>query len=298
LKGQRPTVAILLAGGKSIHGSQDNKGPLSLWKSRPLFNYTLEALQSSLVDRVFVVGDPGMNLKQSTSPNPKNVFISNDSSRGIVSNITYAIAEVKKYYGVGRFRDLNIILVPCDLPYVSSDSFNQVINNTDDDNTITIPLIKTTTLAKAAPKRRIWSIFFKDLGGYYTPQSVITLNCSKIITDIDQSPRLEIEHSPDPNDLRGLLSAVDQAFNTRKKSYNKIHIGVLALILSARKGRLIKSIELVTKNWFRRLSTSQLLQHLEELTSATIGLEPLEELELSLDVDTQEQLDEITNNSI
>jgi GTP:adenosylcobinamide-phosphate guanylyltransferase len=288
---QRPTVALLLTSGKQITGIKNSHGAYTQINGTPLFIYVLNSLQNSKVEKIFILGEDKTTFEKQTSPHPKNQYIEQSESPKITPKITQAVNKIKETYGEKKFREINIILVPCDIPYSSPESFNTIIEKCNTEDIITIPIIKTCKIKNNKQYDKIWSIYFKDLNGYYSPQNIITINCSQldvnenqiIINKIGKNHRKKIYKE---------MKIIDTAFRTRKKWYNKILIGLLALNYSTEKSKLMKGISLIVKNWIKKMTTQQLINYIEEITSQKIRLEILNETTLSLDIDTKKQLEE------
>lgn len=264
---------------------------------RPLFDYTLRALHSSRVERIFILTEPGEHIDESASPNPKNVYIERNISNGISSNILYAIKEVIRYYSEPNYRNITIIFVPCDLPFVTARNFNSIIENNSLKNaTIGVPLIRTGTLKEKYPSKVFWSIYFDDLGDNYSPQSIITLNCSRleIHDSVSEYPDLLISSRRFNESSREML-VINEAFRTRKRLFNKLYVVILALFFSAARKSLIKGISLNIRSWAKKVTTTEISQYLEEITGLCISLVVIDEAELSFDVDSIEHLKQAEN---
>ncbi len=291
---ERPTVAVLLTRGKIFGSDKDNNlNSSTLFRGKPLFDYPLNALQSSHVERIFTLQEYGQRLEEKASSNSKNTFIECDTlPNDLASSLSYSIMEVFKHYGGSRFKGLNIIFVPCDLPYATASNFNAFIEQgCPQDACCTITFIKRKLLREKYPSRSFWSIYLNDLGDWYAPQSIVTLNCAQL--EINQA--VDIRHGiilshKTYEDLSDEIEVIEEIFRTRKRFYNKLYARILALHLFARKKKLLLGISMLSRNYMKQLTIDELTRGIEMEMGIRVHFTSLNETELSIDIDTMKQL--------
>jgi molybdopterin-guanine dinucleotide biosynthesis protein A len=144
----------------------------------PVADYVIQALEQSDVEKIFIIQEEGANLKESLTSGAKCIFFNKDrdhSSLGMGS--FFAIQKVAEYYGDSELKNKTIMIVPCDTPLVTKDSFNSLIkkmvgNNAD----VTITIIGAEHLEKRYPPKRFRGVYLSDFKADYTMQNVLFVN--------------------------------------------------------------------------------------------------------------------------
>jgi GTP:adenosylcobinamide-phosphate guanylyltransferase len=216
------TVALLPACGEVAgfpEGSVRYKALLPL-NGRPLADYTLRALQSSSVERIFIIQPPDGDLDKFLSPNSKNVFVT--AERGVNSlagSLVCGARAVLEYYG-SRPANLDVIATPCDLPLVEAvdydDLINQFHNSSADLCAVAAPL---ELLKQQNASRRFRSMYLKNLGGVYSLQSTAIGRGSLIGWREEKGSRRFAVFDDNGLPIAGLEATIDNVRRHRRQFY-------------------------------------------------------------------------------
>jgi molybdopterin-guanine dinucleotide biosynthesis protein A len=177
------TVAVVMTGGPAegkFAGLGLKYKALFPINGRPLADYILRALQASTVERVFILQPDDAGLERVVTPHEKNVFLScGAGERSMGLTMGRGIERLLDYCGEETLHRRNVMWLPCDIPLVSPEDVDSLVAQSHRpgmDGLITI--IPRRLLARAYPDRHFWSVYLRDLGERFSPQSVMFIDGS------------------------------------------------------------------------------------------------------------------------
>jgi CTP:molybdopterin cytidylyltransferase MocA len=225
---QKTTVAVLLTCGFTEHFPNipnTTYKALLLLNGRPLADYVSEALCNSDVEKVFVIQCPGEELEKVLQKNDKLVFLLCDEEKPSLADSLYcSIRGLLDYYGEEKLADKYIMFVPCDIPAVKPDDFNAIIaqvSNYDVDFYATF--IDRGLLRNSYPQRHFRSIYFHDLGGYFSEQGVNFVSGRLFGFDVDKDGTRQVAvFDHDRHLLLGLSEIISDFRSSRHTSFSLI----------------------------------------------------------------------------
>lgn len=225
---QKPTVAVLLTCGNAEHFPNipnTTYKALLLLDGRPLADYVSEALCDSEVEKVFVIQCPGEGLEQVLPKNDKLVFVLCDEQHPSLADTLYcSIRGLLDYYGEEKLADKYIMFVPCDIPAVKPGDFNALmtqISSCDIDFYATF--IDQGLLRSSFPERHFRSIYFHDLGGYFSIQGVNFVSGRLLGFDVDKDGTRQVAvFDHDRHLILGLSRIINDFRSSRHTSFSLI----------------------------------------------------------------------------
>ena len=171
------TVALLLARGAFNGSSRPQAGlkykALMPIHEIPMVDYVMRALQESAAEKIFVVQGADECLERAVSGHSKNEFIDCDSNGSSYAHSLFSgLIKLADYYGPDELPNIEIMLVPCDIPLVNSGSFNRLMAANDGkDADVCTALIRSKFLKARYPERDFPQFYFSDLGENYCMQN-------------------------------------------------------------------------------------------------------------------------------
>jgi CTP:molybdopterin cytidylyltransferase MocA len=193
MNNEKTIVAILLAGGISDEfktGQVPRQKALLPVGGQPVANYVIQALEESHVEKIFVIQDEGANLQNTLLNSPKCVFYNKDQYNNSYSlSMRFGLEKVAEYYGCPQINHTLIMTVPCDIPLVTGDNFNRLIEKAIHHHAdVTLTIIAENLIKKRFPKLHIRSFYLDDFKGRYTLQMIGFTNGELILYEPYQEP--------------------------------------------------------------------------------------------------------------
>jgi CTP:molybdopterin cytidylyltransferase MocA len=193
MNNRKSVVAILLAGGISDEfksGDIPKQKALLPVGGQPIANYVIQALEESNVEKIFVIQDEGVNLQAALTSSPKCVFYCKDEYNNSYSlSMRFGLEKVAEYYGHPQINQKLIMTVPCDIPLVTRDNFNRLIEKAVSKNAdLTLTIIAENLIKKRFPLIHIRSFYLDDYKDRYTLQMIGFTNGELILYEPYQKP--------------------------------------------------------------------------------------------------------------
>lgn len=175
---QKITTSVLLTCGNAEYFPDScgvkNKALLPV-NGQSLFEYTLKALCNSQVEKVFVIQEADAHLENIGTCHEKVIYANCKTiNPSLADSLICALEKLIDFYGENELQRRYIMFVPCDIPLVKSKDFDTLISQTRNPEVdIYCTLINNGFLKAIFPERHFRSIYFKDLGGFYSQQGLI-----------------------------------------------------------------------------------------------------------------------------
>jgi CTP:molybdopterin cytidylyltransferase MocA len=190
---RKSIVAILLAGGISDEfktGDVPKQKALLPVGGQPIANYVIQALEESNVEKIFVIQDAGANLQETLINSSKCVFFSKDKYNNSYSlSMRFGLEKVAEYYGHPQINQKLIMTVPCDIPLVTGENFNHLIEKAIQHHAdVTLTIIAEDLIKKRFPHIHIRSFYLDDYKDRYTLQMIGFTNGELILYEPYQEP--------------------------------------------------------------------------------------------------------------
>jgi hypothetical protein len=246
-------------------------------------------LEQSNVEKIFVAQDQGANLQEALSSTSKCVFFTKDnhgSSFGL--GMLSTLEKVVDYYGDSELNNKSIMIVPCDIPLVTKDHFNTLIDkmvNKSADVTITIIAVKR--LEKQYPQRRFRGVYLSDYKTIYTMQNILFINGEFIQFTPDVNPgKLKFSFRGwDKEVFRRVEDGITYIDNLRHRSYFHDKLFLFWLLT---KGYTTYISRLLVDLAFRRLTMARVIEYLNGADHMRSDYVESESVEFSADIDRPE----------
>ncbi len=220
----RPVIALLAARGSADDISMPDikyKALLPI-RSRPMADYVLQALQTSSVERIFIVQPEDEELEKFLTPHPKNHFVTCPTERPhITDSLISGTEAMLEYFGKEGLSRRVIMSVPCDIPLVRADDFERLLYRIQGiDADVLFTTIKLDEIVTAFPERRYHSLFLKDLDAAYAPQNLCFMDGNKFSFSHDSDGKRYLAiHDRSGENMKNLADMVEEL---RKRRHGKM----------------------------------------------------------------------------
>jgi molybdopterin-guanine dinucleotide biosynthesis protein A len=291
----KPTIALLFTGGNADEfttGDQSIRKALLPVYGQPIANHVIRALEQSHVEKIFILLDEDADIQESLAWNSKCIFFKKTRYRKSYSlGFLFGLEKMAEYYGAQIDQKL-IMFVPCDIPLVTKDNFNVLIEKASGNNAdVTITIIAEEVLKKRFPQIRFRSAYLTDLKDRYTLQMVGFMNGALIQYDPSSEPE-KAQISFRGVDDEGVLRVKDTIDTLRShRSYN-YHLPRFTQAVSMRwflrKGYINYVFKFVYNFAINRLTMAKIIAYLNEACRVNVAYIVSEETEFSADIDRPE----------
>lgn len=145
---------------------------------QPIVKYVIRALEQSNVEKIFIVQEKGTKIQEIQTFDSKCVFFNKEPNINTYSlSFLFGLEMVAQYYGYPQINQKSIMIVPCDIPLVTKENFNSLIEKASSNNgDITITIIAEKLLRNRFPQKHFRSVYLTDFKGRYTIQMVGFMN--------------------------------------------------------------------------------------------------------------------------
>jgi len=298
---QKITISILLTCGNAeyfpVSDGIKNKALLPV-NGQSLFEYTLKALCNSQVEKVFVIQDADAHLENIGICHEKVIYANCKSiNPSLADSLICALETIIDFYGENELQRRYIMFVPCDIPLVKSKDFDTLISQTiNPDVDIYCTLINNGFLKAIFPERHFRSIYFKDLGGFYSQQALIFASGRLFKTGNPNGDlgRVAVCDRSSQSFL-GLTEIINNIRSKRSSLLGWIRFFSLLLwdkLISKRQTSLV--IELIYGCLFHKLTVSLLEQVLDKALNVKFAFIETRTQAFSADIDTPRDLENIS----
>lgn len=263
----------------------------------PMVDYVLHALQQSVSEKIFIVQGVDEGLETAVRSHHKNVFI-NCSADGssFSSSLFSGLAKLAENYSQDELSRTDIMLVPCDIPLVSSSNFDRLIaENSLKGSDVCVSMIHAGRLKEKYPGRDFRGIYYHDLGYLYCIQNFAFISGDTLNWAYHGGTRKNYDSRyvlPD-NIMRDVIATADYFVASREKRCQILLILWEYLRRLITRGYIRESLLSLSKLLNKRYTTVDGRRFLF-LASGLMGdyIES-EEAELSFDVDKPEHLEAV-----
>jgi hypothetical protein len=249
--------------------------------------YVIQALEQSMVEKIFILQNKGANLQESLPQGPKRVFLEKDSrDASLAIGLFRAFEQIALYYGDPAFNDCWVMVAPCDTPLVTADNYNHLIEKVicqDADFIFTI--ISSDLLEKAYPNRRVNRIYLADYKADFTMQNTMFVNGRSIYfksSNSDSRFKIGFRSWGEAEEQR-IERDIDNLVNFRRKPAFLVQIAVYYLIKQA---YIVDIFKVVLPLFFRRLTMQKGIAPLDHVCRWKTSYIESKEVELSADIDS------------
>jgi len=292
----KSTVAILLAGGIA-DGFQP--GTVPKYKAllpvcgQPITNYVIRALEQSNVEKIFVIVDDDVTIQEALTASSKCIFFRKDRLHDLFSlSMLFGLEKVAEYYGHPQINQKSIMIVPCDIPLVTKDNFNALIEKAANYHAdVTIPIIAENLIKKRFPQRCFRSVYLADYKGRYTLQFIGFINGEHILIEPSrETGRTKISFKGvEYKSLVRLKETMDTLRDHRHHNYSLPRFSdKFALHWLMRKGYTIYVFRFIFNLIFNRLTMAKIIEYLNGACQFNIAYIVSEEVEIFADIDRPE----------
>ena len=292
----KSTVAILLAGGIA-DGFQT--GTVPKYKAllpvcgQPIANHVIRALEQSNVEKIFVIIDDDANIQEALTASSKCIFFRKDRRHNPFSlSMLYGLEKVAEYYGHPQINQKSIMIVPCDIPLVTKDNFNALIEKAANNHAdVTIPIIAENLIKERFPQRCFRSVYLADYKGRYTLQFLGFMNGEHILFEPSREPdRMKISfRGVEYERVIKLKETLDTLRDHRHHNYSLPRFtDKLAICRLIRKGYTVYAFKFIFNLIFNRLTMAKIIEYLNGACQFNIAYIVSEEVEIFADIDRPE----------
>jgi CTP:molybdopterin cytidylyltransferase MocA len=296
---KKRTVALLLARGAFNGSSQPHvdlkyKALLPI-HGVPMVDHVLRALQESVAEKIFVVQGADEGLEQVVDCHPKNVFINCDSNGSSYSHSLFSgLTKLADHYGPDGLQKIEIMLVPCDVPFVNGGNFNRLIAANDEKDTdVCVSLIRSELLKESYPERDFHGLYYSDLGENYCIQNFAFIS-GRILRAAFYGGKYtpeEFGHLLPYNLLTDFAATADYLVSFRQTYYQIPLILWELLWRLARKRYILQSLLMLGKLLRRRCTTQDCRRFIFLASGLSTDYIDSQEAEISFDIDRCEHID-------
>ncbi len=258
----------------------------------PMVDYVLSALQASAAEKIFVVQGADERLERAVSGHLKNEFINCDpAGSSYAHSLISGLRKVADYYGPGELPQIEIMLVPCDIPLVTSSNFDRLMKANDGkDKDVCTSLIKSRLLKEKYPQRRFQGYYFPDLDEDYCMQNFAFIS-GRVLGVALHGPGNDAGDSRyPPNLLADIAATADYLVSLRQTSYLVPMILWQMVWHLAKRRYVLQSLLMLGKLLGRRCSTQDFQRFIFTASGIAAGYIDSQEAEISYDVDRSEHI--------
>jgi GTP:adenosylcobinamide-phosphate guanylyltransferase len=258
-------------------------------RGRPIADHVIQALEQSDVEKIFVVQDDGAALQEALSPTSKSVFLTKDGhSTKLGMGSLLALEKVAEYYGNAELSKRSIMVVPCDIPLVTSADFNALIGKASGKCAdVIMTIIAVKRLEERFPHKHFRSVYLTDYQARYTMQNVLFLNGEFIQFDpMAEQGKLKFSFRGwDADVLKRVKDGIDSIDALRHQSLFHDKLFLLWLLT---KGYTYYIFRLLVDLFFRRLTMEKVIQYLNGADHMQSDYIESQQVEFSADIDSPE----------
>jgi GTP:adenosylcobinamide-phosphate guanylyltransferase len=296
MNNNKSVVAILLAGGITDDfraGAVPKPKALLPVCGQPIANYVILALEESHVEKIFVIQDEGVHLQASLSNTPKCVFYCKDKGNNSYSlSMRFGLEKVAEFYGYPQIKQKLIMTVPCDIPLVTRDNFNALIEKAKTKNTdFTLAIIAENLVKKRFPHIHMRSFYLDDYKDRYTLQMIGFTNGELLLYEPDQAPgkaRLSFR-GVDEERVTKVKETVDTVRDHRHHDFRLPRFtDKFAIRWLIRKEFMIYILKFLFNLISNRLTMAKISEYFNGVLQVNTGFIVSEEVEISADIDRPE----------
>jgi CTP:molybdopterin cytidylyltransferase MocA len=290
---KKPVAALLLARGPAANSWQalcDVKyKALVPINGIPMVEFVVNALQQSMVERIFIVQGADRELEKALPRHDKNVFVDCDPSLPSYSySLFHGLEQLTAYYGREELESLDVMMTPCDVPLVRSEGFNRLIEaHSDRECDVCLAMIKQAVLKEKYPQRYFFGFKYHDLGEAYCIQNFAFLNGSSLATAYLGEDRRNRDR------INDFARTTDYLVSSKDSSYLAARAWVELLRRLMSGGHLMECLTLLARLSSGSYTTSDGRRFLYLVSSYYADYIESEEAELSYDIDEPGHLDSI-----
>jgi CTP:molybdopterin cytidylyltransferase MocA len=293
---KKSVVAILLAGGMSDDfkpGGVPKPKALLPVCGQPIANYVIQALEESNVEKIFVIQDEGVHLQASLINTSKCVFFCKDKDNHSYSlSMRFGLEKVAEYYGFPQINQKIIMTVPCDIPLVTRNNFNTLIEKAKTKNAdFTLAIIAENLVKKRFPHIHLRSFYLDDYKDRYTVQMIGFTNGELLLYEPDQAPgkaRLSFR-GVDEERVTKVKETVDTVRDHRHHDFRLPRFtDKFAIRWLIRKEFLIYILKFLFNLISNRLTMAKISEYFDGVLQVNTGFIVSEEVEISADIDRPE----------
>ncbi len=289
---QKSVVSVLLTcgGAERFHIASDTKykALLSL-NGRPVVDYVAEALCNSETEKVFVVQCRDEGLEKIMNHGEKiSCIFCDESNPSLADSLHCAIRGLMDYYGENDLHDKYIMFVPCDIPSVKSSDFNVLIEQvTDNEIDFYTTFIEREALRHFLPKRSFRSLYFRDIGGYFSQQGINIVSGRLFSFDGEKDNCKNIAvYGQDKQKLSGLSEIINDFRSSRHTIFSLlVFISGFLIKRLLRKGGIGLTFKLASGWLSHRLTQYVIQQALYRSLNIKVGLIRSKSVAFSADID-------------
>ncbi len=293
---RKSIVAILLAGGISDEfktGDVPKQKALLPVSGQPIANYVIQALEESTVEKIFVIQDEGANLQENLINSPKCVFYSKDKYHNSYSlSMRFGLEKVAEYYGYPHIHQKLIMTVPCDIPLVTRENFDHLIEKAIHHHAdITLTLIAENLIKKRFPHLHIRSFYLDDYKDRYTLQMIGFTNGELILYEPYQAPgkaKISFRGVADER-VTKLKETIDTVRDHRHHDFRLPRFTEkFAIRWLIRKEFLVYIFKFILNLLVNRLTMAKVTEYFNGVLQINTAFIVSEEVEISADIDRPE----------
>lgn len=296
-----PVVAVVLAcGHTSLFPELGNIKCKALlpFRGRPVVDYVSIALCHSQVEKVFIVHQQDEDLQKAISPHEKIILVkSNRPQPTIVDSVMSGMEKLFEFFGENNIHPRHILVVPCDIPLVTSRDFDALINQAaKSDADFYFTVIRNSLLKKEYAERRFRTIHLNEWGDNYSPQStnVIHSRLFRTTQANNNSPyRVEICD----NQGRSLNSLFKAGQDIRDHRHSVLGWGRFAYRIAG-KGSAVLFLQILFDLLRNRVTESKLVQAIYLTLCVKMRFIESHSTTFSVDIDNPVDLENISRKAI
>ena len=289
---QKPVVSVLLTcgGAEHFHIASDTKYKALLpLNGRPVVDYVAEALCNSQIEKLFVVQCRDEGLEKIFQNHKKIICISCEKQNPtLADSIFCSIEGLLNYYGEDKLADKYIMYVPCDIPAVKPEDFNVLISQVADyDIDFYTTFIDNKLLIKWLPKRHFRSLYFYDLGGYFSEQGINFVSGRLFGFETgEKDSQNSVIYGHNKQILPGLSEIIDDFRNSRHTTFRlTMFISGLLINRLLYRGGIGITFKFVSRWLSHRLTLPLLDEILYRALNIKVGLLRSQSVAFSADID-------------
>ena len=293
---KKSVVAILLAGGMTDEfkaGDGPKHKALLPVGGQPIANYVIQALEESSVEKIFVIQDEGANLQEALTNSPKCLFFCKDKDNNTYSlSMRFGLEKVAEYYGYPDIKQKLIMTVPCDIPLVTRDNFNTLIEKAKTkDADFTLAIIAENLVKKRFPHIHVRSFYLDDYKDRYTVQMIGFTNGELLLYDPDQAAgkaRISFRGVDDERVIK-VKETVDTVRDHRHHDFRLPRFtDKFAIRWLIRKEFILYILKFLFNLISNRLTLAKAIEYFTGVLQVNTGFIVSEEVEISADIDRPE----------
>jgi CTP:molybdopterin cytidylyltransferase MocA len=291
------TVALLLArgamnGAPPTHECHKYKALVPV-NGVPMVDYVLSALQASAAEKIFVVQGADEDLEKAVSGHSKNEFIDcNSNGSSYAHSLFSGLIKLADYYGADELPQIEIMLVPCDVPLVNSGNFNRLMAANDGkDADVCTSLIRSKLVKEKYPKRDFLHFYYSDLGENYCMQNFAFISGRILAMSIygekyaDDESRWRLK-----SNLMTYFAAKADTLVSLRQTPCVIPLILVELFLRLVVDHTLQSLLMMGKLLRRRCTTQDFKKFVFLATGLNADYIDSQEAEISYDVDRPEHI--------